>query len=195
MRILTRVAVFALLPLLPLAGCGSGHNAGPAVAASTVVKKSATPPDPLARNLVAALATVKAGTPPIPVQVKFALREHPQAGTPADMDIALVPTSGTLDRISGRVDGEEGLSVVSGATLAGAEKPVEGVAVHHAVQVLAKDDGIYELTVNVSADSGGITSTQAYSIPVLAGKGNRDLPAPGTVSAPVAATKPTAAGH
>jgi hypothetical protein len=63
------------------------------------------------------------------------------------------------------------------------------------VQVLAKDDGMYEVTVDVSVDSGGILSTQAFTIPVLAGKGIADLPTTGTVSAPVAATKPPAAGH
>ncbi|HEY1492804.1 MAG TPA: hypothetical protein VGF35_09265 [Steroidobacteraceae bacterium] len=193
---LTRLAVFSVLPLWLLAGCGSGHHPAPAVAASSAVKKPATPADPLARNLVAAVAILKAGTPPIPVQVKFLLREHPQAGTPADMDIALVPTTGTLDRISAKVDGEEGLAVVSGAQLPDTQKPAEGVAVHHSVQVLAKDDGIYTLTVNVSVDAGGILSTQAFTIPVLAGRGMADLPTTGTVSAPVAAKPPAAApGH
>ena len=196
MRILTRLAVISALPLL-LAGCGSGHNDAPAAAAAAAVKKAAKPVDPLARDLVAAVATVKPGTPPIPVQVKFALSGYPQANEPVDMDIALVPTVGTLDRVFGKVEGEEGLSVVSGADLTETQKPVEQVAAHHTLQILAKQDGIYELTVTVSADAGGIVSTQAFTIPVLVGKGLADLPTTGTVSAPVAATKPpaTAPGH
>ena len=193
MRILTRVALLAAIQGLLLAGCG--HDAAPAAAAKRAEKKAANPVDALSRSLVAAVPSVKAGTRPIPVQVKFALREHPRAGAPAEMDLALVPTTGTLDRMSGKVEGEEGLSIVSGADLADAQKPVEGVPVHYTLQVLAKQDGIYELTVNVSVDAGGIVSTQAFTVPLLAGQGIADLPTTGTVSAPVAATKPPAPGH
>ena len=34
---------------------------------------------------------------------------------PADVDIVMVPDSATLDRLFGKVQGEEGLEVVSGA--------------------------------------------------------------------------------
>jgi hypothetical protein len=190
MRILTRLAVFSALPLMLLAGCGSGHNPGPA--AAPVVKKVVNPADALARNLVAAVASTKAGTPPIPVQVKFALHEHPQAGEPTDMDLVLVPTAGTLDRIYGTVHGEDGLTVVSGEELPEKQRPLEGAPIHHTVQLLAKQGGIYELTVDVSTDAGGIVSAQSFSIPVLAGNGMADLPTTGTVSAPVAAAKPPA---
>jgi hypothetical protein len=196
MRILTRLAGCSALCLALLAGCGSGHDAAPAAAASAAAKKKAAPPpDALSRSLVAAVASVKAGTPPIPVQVKFALHDHPQVGTPVELDLAVIPTVGTLDRVSGKVEGEEGLAVVSGAELPDTQKPQEGAAMHHSLQLLAKQDGIYELTVTVSVDSGGILSTQAFTIPVLAGRGMADLPTTGTVSAPVAATKPPAAGH
>ena len=99
MRILTTLAVCSALPVL-LAGCGSGHDATPAAAASTAVRKAAAPADPLARSLVAAVASVKAGTPPIPVQVKFSLHDHPQVGTPVDMDLAVIPTTGCRPRSS-----------------------------------------------------------------------------------------------
>lgn len=195
MRIFTRLAVCSALSLALLAGCGSGHDAAPAAAAGAAAKKAAPPADPLARSLVAAVASIKAGTPPIPVQVKFALHDHPQVGTPVDMDLAVIPTAATLDRVFGKVEGEEGLAVVSGAELPDTQKPQEGAAVHHSLQLLARQDGIYELTVTVSVDSGGILSTQAFTIPVLAGRGMADLPTTGTVSAPVATTKPAAPGH
>jgi hypothetical protein len=192
MRILTRLAVFSALPLVLLAGCGSGHTPGPAAAAGPVVKKKVNPEDALSRSLVAAVASTKAGTPPIPVQVKFALHDHPQAGEPADMDLVLVATAGTLDRIYGKVRGEDGLTVVKGEDLPETQKPLQGAPIHHTVQVLARQDGIYELTVDVSTDAGGIVSAQSFSIPVLAGNGMADLPTTGTVSAPVAAAKPPA---
>ena len=195
MRILTTLAACPAAALLLLAGCGSGHEAAPAAAATAAVKKPVNPTDELAPTFVAAVASVKAGTPPIPVQVRFALHDPPQAGTPVDMELALIPTTGTLDRIFGKVEGEDGLSVVSGAELPDTQKPLESTPVHHTLQLLAKQDGIYELTVNVSVDAGGILSTQAFTIPVIAGKGMADLPTTGTVSAPVAATKPPAPGH
>ena len=195
MRILTTLAVCPALALLWLAGCGSGHDAAPAAAATATVKKTVNPADALSRTFVAAVASVKAGTPPIPVQVKFALHDPPQAGAPADLELAVIPTTGTLDRISGKVEGEDGVTVVSGAELPDTQKPIEGTPVHHTVQLLAKQDGIYELTVNVAVDAGGILSTQAFTIPVIAGRGMADLPTTGTVSAPVAATKPPAPGH
>ncbi len=82
--------------------------------------------------------------------------------------------------------------MVSGADLPDTQKPLEGAPIHHTVQLLAKQDGIYQLTVDVSTDAGGIISAQTFTIPVLVGKGMGDLPTNGTVSAPVAATKPPA---
>ncbi|MBS0581144.1 MAG: hypothetical protein JSR36_17960 [Proteobacteria bacterium] len=187
MGFLTRTAVVSGLLLGLLAGCGSGQN--PAATAGPVLKKKLAPSDPLAPYLVAAVASTKAGTPPIPVQVKFALKDHPQAGQPADLELVLTPTAGTLERLSGKVQGEEGLAVVAGETLPVTDKPLEGVPVHHTVQVTASKDGIYELTVEVVADAGGVPSAQSFSIPVVAGQGQADLSVGGTVSAPTVAGK------
>jgi hypothetical protein len=190
MRPLISITVVFALQLPLLAGCGSGHDAGPARPAAVAARKAVNPADVLGREFVAAVPTVKAGTPAIPVQVKFALHEHPQAGQPASVDLALTPTAGTLDRMSGKVHGEDGLTVVSGEDVPDTQKPPEDVPVRHTVQLLPKQDGIYELTVDVMIDAGGITSTQAFTIPVLAGSGMADLPTTGTVSTPVAAAKP-----
>lgn len=188
MQILTRTAVLAGLLLVCLAGCGSGQN--PSASAAPVVKKKVAPADPLSPFLVAAVASTKAGTPPIPVQVKFALKDHPQPGQAVDLELVLVPTAGTLERLSGKVQAEEGIAIVSGETLPVTDKPLEGVPVHHTVQVTASKDGIYELTVEVVADAGGVPSAQSFSIPVVAGQGMADLGG-GTVSAPTVAGKPS----
>ena len=135
------------------------------------------------------MASVKPGTPPIPVQVKFALREHPQASQPAEIDLAIIPASAALDRVFGKIQGEEGLTVVDGEDVPETLKPTDTVPIHHRFKVEAKQDGIYELTVSVSVDSAGLLSTQSYSIPVIIGNGMADLPAPGT-TAPQAAAKP-----
>jgi hypothetical protein len=189
MRILTRTAVVSGLWLVAAAGCG-GHDPA-ATAAAPVTHKAATPADPLAPLLVAAVPITKPGTPPIPVQVKFALKEHPEAGTPADLELVLIPTAGTLERLTGKVTGEEGLTVVSGGAIPDTDKPLDGVPVHHSLSIQAADDGIYVLTVDIEADAGGLASTQSFTIPVIAGKGMADLGG-GTVSAPAVAGKPAA---
>jgi hypothetical protein len=197
MRPLISIAVLFALQLPLLAGCGSGHDARTATTSAPVARKAVNPADTLGREFVAAVASVKAGTPAIPVQVRFALHEHPQAGQPATVDLALTATASTLDRMSGKVHGEDGLTVVSGEDVPDTQKPPEGTPVRHTVQLLPKQDGIYELTVDVTVDAGGITSTQGFTIPVLAGSGMADLPATGTVSAPVTAARPpgTPAAH
>jgi hypothetical protein len=197
MRPLTSVAVVSALQLTLLAGCGSGHGPGPSTTPSQVARKAARPGDSLGREFVAAVPSVKPGTPPIPVQVKFALHEHPQAGQAAAMDLALIATTGTLDHLAAKVRGEDGLVVTAGEEVPGTQKPVEGVPVRAALQLMPKQDGIYELTVDVTVDAGAIVSNQSFSIPVVVGNGIADLPTTGTVSAPVAATKPPAGapGH
>ena len=191
MRILTSLIAFSSLPLALLAACGSGHTPDPA-AAAPVAHTAAKAADTPSVTLVAAVASTKAGTPPIPVQVKFALHEHPQAGDATEMDLVLIPRSEAIERVFGTVQGEEGLTVVSGADLAETHKPVEGVPIKYTLKVLAQQDGIYELTATVSVDMGGILSSQIYAIPVLAGRGMADLPAAGTVTAPSVAGKPAA---
>ena len=55
--------------------------------------------------------------------------------------------------------------MVSGEELPEKQRPLEGAPIHHTVQLLAKQDGIYELTVDVSTDAGGIVSTQSFLDP------------------------------
>jgi hypothetical protein len=119
------------------------------------------------------------------VQVKFALLARPDVGQPVDIDLSIMPTAGNLDRISGRVEGEEGLELVGSGELEPADKPVENTPIERTLQVLPKKSGIYLLTAAVSVDAGGQVSTQTYSIPVIAGSGIPDLPAkPAAAAAP-----------
>jgi hypothetical protein len=178
-------AAAALLIAALLGGCGSSHEETPATRAATRAKKALNPQDALARSLVGAATSVKPGSSPIPVQVKFALLGRPDVAQPVEIDLAIVPTASNLDRIFGKVEGEEGLELVGSGELEPADKPVENTPIERTIKVLPKKNGIYLLTAVVSVDMGGQISTQSYSIPVIAGTGIPDLPTkPVTAAAP-----------
>ena len=49
------------------------------------------------------------------MQVKFDLQRKPEVAQPLDVTIAIVPTASNLDRVFGKVEGEEGLEMVGSA--------------------------------------------------------------------------------
>ncbi len=155
-----------------------------------------SPTQTLAFSMVSAATQTKPGSAPLPVQVKFALRAKPDVAQPLDIDLQIVPTAGNLDRIFGKVEGDEGLELVGSDELAEAEKPVENTPIDRSIKVLPKKNGIYLVTASVSVDIGGQISTQTYQIPVIAGSGIPDLPvkpaAPARTTASTAAAPPAA---
>ena len=192
MRIITLAAVLVGLALA--GGCGSSHKATQAANTAAAAKKTQRADDGLAR-MVAGVTSVKPGSTPLPLQLKFDLRERPQVAQPLDVDLVVIPLSGAIDRVFGKVVGEEGLDLASGGDLQEAAKPVEGVPIQYSVKVLPKQDGIYFLTANISVDSGGVISTQTYTMPVIAGQGIPDLPtAPAPKAPATAASRPAATG-
>ena len=178
MWILSRNTVAVLALAAAVGACGSGHDKQAAAAAAKVTRKTVTTPaDTLSRNMVAAVTSVKPGSTALPIQVKFELGQRPEVAQPLEVTIAIVPLSPNLDRIYGKVEGEEGLEVVDSPELSGLEKPAEGEPLQHVFKVLPKQDGIYTLTATLSGvDSAGQVTTQAYAIPIIAGRGFPDLP-------------------
>ena len=175
-----------------LAGCGShSPGGGPASApgAKTVAKKPLNTMDQLSRNMVSAVASTKPSM--VPVQVKFELRARPDVGQPVDLDLAIVPMSASVDRVSGKVEGEDGLELVEGADIAASDRPAEGVPIHHTVKVLPKREGIFTVRTTLTVSSTGVASTESYSMPLIAGNpgGSPETPAaPGAApAAPVTA--------
>jgi hypothetical protein len=187
---ITRNPLLILALAALLAACGSGKEGAPGAGAH-VAKKALSPADQLARSLVSGVTQTKAGSAPLPVQVKFALQAKPEPAQPLDVTISIVPTAGNLDRIFGKVEGEEGLELVSSGELEGADRPVENTPIERTVKVLPKQDGIYTLTTTVSVDIGGSISSQTYVFPVIAGNGLPDLP---TNTKAAAGAKTQAAG-
>lgn len=191
MLISNRKTFVGLLLTALLCGCGSGS--APDGHAASTHKPAATRKHPLpddgSRNLVSAVAAHKVAS--MPLQVKFALKARPDVGQPLDVDLVIVPLSGSIDRLSGKIEGSDGLSVEEGAQIAPLERPVEGTPIHHAIRVLPQRDGIFTFNAVLAVDSAGQTLTESYGMPLIAGAGMPDLPAKPTVGTPTT----TAAAH
>jgi hypothetical protein len=172
---------------LGVAACGKKDAAGAApVKAPGAVRKVLKPADALSPYLVTAVPTGKGGT--ASVQLKFELGGRPEPGDPLDIDLVILPTIDNLDRVAGTVQGDDGLEIVDGATLAPADKPTAGTPIHRSVRVLPKREGIFVLSAVVSTDSGGQPANQTFLIPVIAGNGLAEAAAPPT---PASGSKPT----
>jgi len=178
-----------------LVGCGwgsSGDAAKPA-AAKPATAKAVSAADQLSRNMVGAVAANKPAA--LPIQVKFELRDRPQVGQPVELDLAIVPMSASVDRVSGKVEGEEGVEVVEGAQIAPTDRPAEGTPIRQSVKVLPRQDGIFTVHVVVTVDAAGQTSSEAYAIPLIAGSGAPDLPGKPAGPATAAAVAAAASGR
>ena len=183
-----------LLPALILGfalaatGCGSKDAPAPKHAKAAAAKKVASPADNLSPNLVTAVTTGKNGATLL--QARFELGGRPEVGDPVDVDLVLVPAADNIDRISGTVQADDGLEVVSGGTIPPTEKPVFGTPIHQSLKVRAKHDGIFTLSALISVETGGQTLAPIYSMPIIAGNGLVDA---GATAAPSSSPpKPTA---
>ena len=173
------------------AGCGwhsSGDGAKPRAAKPVARTVSAT--DELLRSMVSAVAANKPSN--MPIQVKFDLRDRPRVGQPVDVDLAIVPMSASVDRVSGKVVGEEGLEIVDGAQIAATDHPAEGTPIRQSVKVLPKQEGIFTVHALVTVEAGSDTSSETYAIPVIAGG---DAPGPDAAAAVAAAAPARAAAQ
>ena len=96
---------------------------------------------------------------------------------PLDIELVIVPLSGAVDSVSGQVEADEGLELVDGASIA-RHRQAGGCADRAHLKVLPKREGIFTLRVIVSVDSAGQTSSQTFSIPLIAGAGIAAPPKP-----------------
>jgi hypothetical protein len=168
------VAVAGLL--LGLSACGSSSKSADAAhSKQTSANKRVT--DPATRppeDMVAAVSIGKGGPP---VGLKFELRASPQAGQLVDLDLAVLPDAAAIERIDGRFDGGESLSLVEGGDLGAVEKPTQGSVIRHVVRLLPKQDGIFTVTAAVTVTLANDSITRTFTIPVVVGEGLPELTA------------------
>ncbi len=161
------------------AGCGAGtpsQTTAAASAAAAAARKPVNPADARLRTMVNAVPSNKPST--LPVQVKFELKERPEVAQPLEIGLVIVPLSAAVDRVSGAIEADDGLELIEGATIAATDRPPEGVPIEHALKVLPRHDGIFTFRVKITVDAGGQTSSETYSMPVIAGEGIGPAPKP-----------------
>ena len=161
----------AISGVLGLAGCGSSSDSASAVQARKKANHGPVQVDPASRaptDMVAAVSKGKAGPP---VEMKYELREPPQADQPLDVDVALLPDVPGINRIAGSFQGGEGFQIVDGGNLTPVEKPVPGTPIRHLLRLLPKRDGIFTVSATVSVDTADDSITRTFSIPVIVGAG------------------------
>jgi len=188
------LAGFFVAAVLTTAGCGSGNTpAANQPKAPGGVKKAAGPASALSPYLVAAVAAAKGG--PALFDVRFEVAGRPDVGDPVDVDVVIVPLKEIVDRFSGTVQGDDGLDVVAGDSIASMEKPAAGTPIHQAVKVVARRDGIFTLTVNLSVTAAGQPLSTTYSLPIIAGNGLTDAGTTPAAAAGQPRPKPPAAAQ
>lgn len=151
----------------------------------TITRKAVNPADDTS-HMVSAVAASKPST--LPVQLKFDLHDRPDIGQPLEVDLAIVPMSASVDRVAGKVEGEDGLELLDGGQIAPTEHPTEGVPIRHSLKVLPKREGMFTLHAVLTVDAGGQASTGSYSVPVIAA-----ATAPAAPDNPQGSPKPTGA--
>ncbi len=158
--------------VLGLSGCGSSsESAAVASARKRAAADTEHSGDPASRTPQDMVGAVSAGKPGPPVDLRFELREPPQAGQVLDVDIAVLPDAPAIGRISARFHGGEGLDLVEGGDLASVEKPVQGAVIRHVVRVRPKQEGIFTVGATVSVDLANDSIIRTYLIPVIVGEG------------------------
>ena len=164
-----------------LCGCSSGESPGAPAGSARPAPAAPRKPQPAAGlvspDMVGAAAT---GSGSAAVQVKFELKGRPAVAQPLDIDLAIVPSTGSFDRISGRVEVGEGLELAAGREIPPTDRPVQGVPILHSIRVLPKKDGIFTVNAVLSLESATQTSSQTFSIPVIVGSGLKEPAKPST---------------
>jgi hypothetical protein len=176
----TRRAALVLAAGVILAGCGSGKSPiGPMMggrhppAVKKPLVRGPTPPT----EMVGAVGEGKPGSGR--VSVRYDLKMRPQVAQPLDLNLVILPTAG-IDRVSGKIEADDGLELVSGADIAATERPAEDVPISHSIRVVPQREGVLMLRAIITADSGGQPSSQTFSIPLIAGAGAAEPAAAGT---------------
>ncbi len=132
---------------------------------SVAVQQAKAPPDD---DMVVAVSN-GTGTS-LPVEVRFALRERPEIGKSADLDLEVIP-SAPVDRLITTFYAEPGLSVSGGAEPAEHDRPEPGVPIAHKLTIVAQRDGIFYVNATVLADFNSESIAHTFTIPVIAGAG------------------------
>jgi len=177
-----RLAAVSLLAFCAaLTACGSAsHSGSGALGASSIahlkeiaIRRSplghamARPVAPGAADFVIAVGVDRTA---LPVEVRFALRKRPEVGKPVELDVQVTPTA-PLGRILTSFHADDGLTIEGGGATGETDRPEPGVAVSHALTIVAQHDGLFYVKATVLVDIGADSVARTFTIPVIAGGG------------------------
>jgi hypothetical protein len=168
--------------LLGSYGCGSSSGTADSAHSKQHSGTQQRVTDPANRPPQDMVTAVSAGKGGPPVGLKFELRSIPRAGQPVDLDLAVLPDAPAIERIDGRFDGNENLTLVDGGDLAAIEKPAQGSVIRHVVRLLPKQDGIFTVIAAVTVTLANDSITRTFTIPVIVGEGLPELTAKSAAS-------------
>lgn len=149
-----------------LAACGSDPEPQAAIPAPQPQKPTvATPP---ADETATFARAVGDGKPGAAVNIRYEFAGKPAAGTPTELDVALIPSVG-VDSMEATFAGMEGI------TLAGDLKVTfntvdAGKPYRHKISVLPDSTGVFYVTVSVSTQIAGSSVGRSFSIPFVVGQ-------------------------
>jgi hypothetical protein len=168
---LERVAlVLACGVLVGLTACSSRVRA--LVQATQAAHSVSATAHPAASPTADMVSAVVLGKTSVPVDVKFALRQRPEVGQSATLDLLIIP-SAPLDRVTTSFHAEGGLTLRDGAAPSVQERPEPGVPISHSLTIVAQQDGIFYVDATVLAESGTESIGRTFTIPVIAGAGTQ----------------------
>ena len=159
-----------------IAACGGAGHGTPATAAAQT--HAATAPGD---DLVEAVGSSREQSL---LDLKFALRERPQAGRPLDIDVRLTPLA-DLERVEARLYADDGLELRSGATLPVLDHPAAGIAVDQDIVVVPAHEGVYTILVTVTGGGGSATTvSRTFGIPLIVNSGDSSSAPVSSAAAP-----------
>jgi len=136
----------------------------PKPAPAVVSKPAVAPNDPVAKMARA----VGNGKPGAAVDIRYEILARPEVGKPVEINVALLPGPG-VDSMEATFGGMEGITL-AGSLQASFSNVKAGESYKHTLSLLPDRNGVFYITVSVSAVMGGTTMGRTFSLPFAVGK-------------------------
>ncbi|MET0533862.1 MAG: hypothetical protein ABW171_06525 [Steroidobacter sp.] len=163
MRLSRRLLCVPMVGLL-LAACGSDPEPEAAAPAPAPKPTAASASDETATYAKA----VGDGKPGAAVNIRYEFAGKPSAGTPTEVDVALIPSVG-VDSMEATLAGMDGITL-AGNLKAGFSAVEAGKPYRHKISVLPDRTGVFYITVSVTTQIAGSSVGRTFSIPFVVGQ-------------------------
>jgi hypothetical protein len=108
------------------------------------------------------------GKPGAAVDIRYDIRTRPEAGTPVEVEVALVPGPG-VDSMEATFAGMDGITL-AGPLSASFPTVKAGEPYKHTLSLLPDRNGVFYITVAVNTQMGNTSLGRTFSIPFVVGK-------------------------